>query len=121
LEISYFNEQAVMDFETWVFVPESDGDAGPALFYWSKIPQDNPKPIRSVLGRAATDPRDVFAEDGDWQQQKICLFPEWSGRWFRVKWQLGDFPPIGTAPIDPPVRIYIDDLQLTTDAGCRAN
>ena len=31
LEISYWNESAVMFLETWVFVPESNGEEGPAV------------------------------------------------------------------------------------------
>ena len=119
LEISYWNEQAIMDYETWVFVPESNGDAGPAVVYWSRVPQGHVKPIQTVLGRAAVEPRALLV-GGGWRRNIVCLFPEWSGRWFRLKWQLGDIPPIGTAALDPPVRIYIDDLELTTDTNCRA-
>jgi hypothetical protein len=118
LELSYWNESAVMWLETWVLVPESNGDAGPALFFWSNVPGFNEKPIRSVLGRAAVDPRDLQV-GGGWQESPpICLPPEWSGRWFRFQWRLGDIPPSGDAPVDPPIRIYIDDLRLTTDATC---
>lgn len=118
LEISYWNEAAVMWLETWVLVPESDGDSGPAFFYWSNVPSVNDKPIRSVLGRAAVAPAFLPA-GGGWQESPpICLPPEWSGRWFRIQWRLGDIPPSGETPVDPPIRIYIDDLRLTTDAAC---
>jgi len=120
LELSYWNEEAIMLVETWVLVPESNGDEGPAVVFWSNVPQDNEKPIRSVLGRAAINPADLRV-GGGWLRNEVCLFPEWSGRWYRVQWRLGDIPPIGTAPIDPPIRIYIDDLELTTSSACRAN
>jgi len=117
LELSYWNEEAVMWFETWVFVPESDGDAGPAFAFWSNVPAMNEKPIRSVVGRAAASPADLQV-GGGWIRNEVCLPPQWSGRWFRVQWRLGDIPPIGTASIDPPMSIYIDDLELTTRSAC---
>jgi hypothetical protein len=118
LELSYSNEAAVMWFETWVLVPESSGNEGPAIFYWSNVPAINEKPFRSVLGRAAVAPEFLFA-GGGWQESRpICLPPEWSGRWFRFQWRLGDIPPSGDAPVEPPIRIYIDDLRLATDATC---
>jgi hypothetical protein len=120
LELSYFSESAVMWFETWVFVPESNGDEGPAAFFWSNVPSANEKEIKSVLGRAAVDPRDL-QPGGGWRRNRVCLFPEWSGRWFRLQLRLGDFATAGTAPVDPPIRIYIDDFELTTDDGCRSD
>jgi hypothetical protein len=117
LELSYWNEAAVMWLETWVFVPESNGDEGPAVVFWSNIPPSNEKPVRSVLGRAAVNPAEL-TDGGGWQRNEVCLFPEWSGRWFRLQLRLGDIPPMGTAPIDPPIRIYIDDLELTTSSAC---
>jgi len=123
LELSYSNEGALMFVETWVFVPESNENEGPAIVFWSKVPADddsiNELPIRSVKGRAAVDPDDLQV-GGGWVRNRRCLFPEWSGRWFRFQWRLGNFPPIGDAPIDPPIRIYIDDLELTTDTACRS-
>ena len=43
-------------------------------------------------------------------------FPEWSGRWFRLQLRLGDLPPRPERSFEPPVRIYVDDL----DAGDHA-
>jgi hypothetical protein len=119
LEISYSNEDAVSQWETWVFVPPSNGNAGPALYFWSKVPATNKKLIQSVLGRAAVDPSDLLP-GGGWRRSEapICLPRNWSGRWFRVQFRLGDFAAIGTAPVEPPIRIYIDDLELTTDSAC---
>ena len=63
-------------------------------------------------------PEFLFA-GGGWQETRpICLPPEWSGRWFRFQWRLGDLSPSVDKPVDPPIRIYIDDLRLTTDATC---
>ena len=117
LEISYFNQDAVSQWETWVFVPPSDGIDGPALLFSSNVPQANQKLIQSVKGRAAVDPTNLLA-GGGWRQNRICFEPEWSGRWFRVQLRLGDFADLGAAAIDPPIRIYIDDLELTTDSNC---
>ncbi len=124
LELSYSNEAALMFVETWVLVPESNGNEGPAIVFWSNVPPDddaiNELPIRSVKGRAAVEPDDLEV-GGGWTRNRRCLFPEWSGRWFRFQWRLGNFPPMPAAPIDPPVRIYIDDLELTTDSACRSD
>jgi hypothetical protein len=123
LELSYWSEEAVLWLETWVLVPESNGDEGPAIVFWSNVPPDddaiNELPIRSVKGRAAVEPDDLQV-GGGWTRNRRCLFPEWSGRWFRFQWRLGNLPPLGDALIDPPVRIYIDDLELTTDLACRS-
>jgi hypothetical protein len=123
LELSYSNESAVMWFETWVLVPESNGVEGPALVFSSKVPAINELPIRTVLGRAAIDPADLLV-GGGWQRNgddPVCLFPEWSGRWLRVQWRLGDLAATGTEPLEPPIRIYIDDLELTTSSACPAS
>ena len=117
LELWYSNESAVMWFETWVLVPESNGDEGPAAVFWSNVPAINEKPIRSVLGRAAVNPADLQV-GGGWVRNEVCLFPEWLGRWFRLQLRLGDFATAGTAPVNPPIRIYIDDLELTTSSAC---
>lgn len=118
LELSYRNEEAVMFFETWVLVPESAGDEGPAIVFWSNIPAFNEKPIRSVLGRAAVDPANL-TNGGGWIRNERCLPPAWSGQWFRFQWRLGEsgIPP---APVSPPIRIYIDDLELATSTACPA-
>ena len=118
LELSYWNEAAVIYLETWVLVPESNGNDGPAIRFWWNVPTTNTKPIRSVLGRAAVDPR-FLQPGGGWQEPlaSICLPRKWSGRWFRFQWRRGDIPPIGNADISP-IRIYIDDLELVTDSNC---
>ncbi|NNE16893.1 MAG: hypothetical protein HKN10_00315 [Myxococcales bacterium] len=119
LELLYSNEEALMSVETWVLVPDSSGDEGPAVGFWSNVPVGAEKPIRSVLGRAAVNPAELMV-GGGWRRNEVCLPPEWSGRWFRVQWRLGEIPPTGTAPIDPPIRIYIDELELTTSPACRS-
>lgn len=119
LELSYSDEEALMHIETWVLVPESNGDAGPALVFWSNVPAFNQKPIRSVLGRAAVEPADLPV-GGGWQRNERCLPPQWSGRWFRFQWRLGD-PLSPPGSVSPPIRIYIDDLELTTSSACPAD
>ena len=113
LEISYSNEDAVSQWETWVFVPPSNGNEGPAIVFWSNVPTFNEIPIRSVLGRAAVDPADLSV-GGGWRRNERCLPPDWSGRWFRFEWRLGESPRPPPAPVSPPIRIYIDDLELMT-------
>lgn len=117
LELLYSNEAAVLSVETWVLVPESEGDQGPAIVFWSNVPAANEKPIRSVLGRAAVNPADLQV-GGGWVRNERCLPRQWSGRWFRVQWRLDSFPPIGDQVVEPPIRIYIDDLELTTSSAC---
>lgn len=119
LEFAYFIEDALTFWETWAFVPEANDDDGPALVFWSKVPAANRKPIRSVLGRAAVNPADLPV-DGGWQRNEVCLPVDWVGRWYRFQIRLGDFPPIGTEAVeDPPIRVFIDDLELTTSSACQ--
>jgi hypothetical protein len=118
LELSYSNESVVMWFETWVFAPESDGVNGPAVAFWSNVPAVNELSIQSVKGRAAVEPADL-RQGGGWERNEVCIFPKWSGRWFRLQLRLGDFPPRPDRRVDPPIRIYIDDLELTTSSACR--
>lgn len=120
LELSYFNEDAVSQWETWVLVPPSNGDEGPAVVFWSNVPLAAEIPIQSVLGRAAINPADLPVGGGWRQNPPICLPPEWSGRWFRVQLRLGDFPPMPNRPVVPEIRIYIDDLELTTSSACES-
>jgi hypothetical protein len=119
LELSYSNESVIMWFETWVFAPESDGVNGPAVAFWSRVPVENELSLQSVKGRAAVEPADLEI-GGGWKRNEVCIFPEWSGRWFRLQLRLGDFAPRPDRSIDPPVRIYIDDLELTTSSACPA-
>jgi len=123
LELSYSNESAVMWFETWMLAPESNGVDGPAVAFWSKVPADDEAveelSIQSVKGRAAVEPADLQL-GGGWVRNEVCIFPEWSGRWFRLQLQLGDFSPRPDRPVEPPIRIYIDDLELTTSSACPA-
>ena len=55
LELSYWNEAAVIWLDTWFFVPESEGTDGPAFAFWSKVPEFNEKPnsqrARSCCGQ----------------------------------------------------------------------
>lgn len=117
LELSYWNEAAVMRVDSWMLVPEPRGDEGPALAFWANIPLGTDKMLRTVLGRAAVDPNPVEPAGG-WFREEVCLPPAWFGRWYRVQWRLGDSSPAGNATIEPPVRLYIDDLELTTSSAC---
>jgi hypothetical protein len=119
LELSYSNESVVMWFETWVFAPESNGVDGPAVAFWSNVPAVNELSIQSLKGRAAVEPADL-QQGGGWVRNEVCIFPEWSGRWFRLQLRLGDFTPRLDRPVEPPIRIYIDDLELTTSSACPA-
>ncbi|MBT8451313.1 MAG: hypothetical protein KJO40_05025 [Deltaproteobacteria bacterium] len=120
LELSYWNEEAVMRVDTWVFVPEPSGNDGPALAFWANVPLGTAKVFRTVVGRAAVNPQ-VINPAGGWFREEVCLPPEWFGRWYRVQWRLGESPPMGTTSIEPPIRIYIDDLELTTSSACPAD
>ena len=123
LELSYWNESVAMWFETWVFTPESDGVNGPAVVFWSNVHADDDAvdelPLESAKGRGAVEPEEV-RQGGGWDRNEVCIFPEWSGRWFLLQLRLGDSAPRPDTPIVPPIRIYIDDLELTTSAACPA-
>jgi len=128
LELGYKNANSLILYETWVLVPPSEGAKGPALVVWYDYADPDPLgsgtppvlPVRSVVGRAASDPRDLLP-GADWTRHEICLPPEWSDRWFRVQFRVGDIFDLPAAElIDPPTRIYLDDFEVKPSATCPA-
>jgi hypothetical protein len=119
LELTYSNEGARVTWETWVLLPESNGVEGPTVFYWANVPSTVETPLFTRLGRAAVKPAPLIVGGGWQRSDPICPTPEWAGRWFRVKFELGERPPMGNLQLAP-TSVYIDDLEVTTTPNCPA-
>jgi hypothetical protein len=60
--------------------------------------------------------------DGQWRTERVYLGEVAYGGAVTVRLvpeSNGDDGPIPESLIDPPIRIYIDDLELTTSSACR--
>lgn len=118
LEISYATNEAAIWLNTWVLVPDSDGNEGPQLVFWSWVPPIPDTPVRWLLGRDRSVNRD-FPATGKWERNPLCLPPEWSGRWYRFNIEVG---PSGDQIKNfvPDKKIRLDDFELTTSSDCPA-
>lgn len=122
LEVTYSNNRAKVRVQLWVWVPPSQGDEGPALFFYSHVPplaQGQAEPTTTtqwLRGRAQVIQADILP-GGEWRSNRVCLPKRWSGRWFRLNLAVG---PSGApfAEVDPPEKVYFDDFELTTSPAC---
>jgi len=112
LELRYERPDATLSMETYVFVPESDGEEGPALTLHSLSPATPSAEVTWVLGRSEVETGDVLTEV-DWQANRVCLPPPWAGRWFRVQVRVES-----TTGVTGEERILLDDFSLGTSPLC---
>lgn len=131
LEVSYTNNQASIDAETWVWVPPPDEGGNPMLVFYADVPSDPGVKVRWALfgslspnfecveGELCTrQPNAALLEGGGWRRyDEICLPPEWAERWFQVR--LAVRPSDGPLEVfDPPRSVLFDDFEVTTDPRC---
>jgi len=120
LLLQYANNNAVILFHTWVWVPPSDGQLGPTLAFHAKLPADPGIQIAGVVSRnSVLRPEDNLESGAGWQRNDYCLPASWSGRWMRFRVEVrnrGPRPPAQS--FDPPKAVWLDDFELTTSAGC---
>jgi len=112
LEFTYEREGATLAMETYVFVPPSDGDEGPALTFHSLSPATASADVKWLLGQSEVETGDVLTEVS-WQPNEVCLPPHWSSRWFRVQVRV-----VSTPGVTVQERILLDDFSLGTSASC---
>lgn len=117
LELTYWTSNAESDMETYVLIPQSDGDRGPAVTFHSRSSTPPSTDVQWVLGRSEVTLGDVQTEE-NWHANEACLPPQWAGRWFRFQVRVGP-PPVSGGPIEQE-RIYLDDFSLGTSADCPA-
>jgi hypothetical protein len=124
LEFEYGNLAAAWWYDTWFLVPESFTGGGPRLAFYSDIPAGSDIPVGLVMGRAAQAlPPFELLRGGGWRRNELCLPPTWSGRWVRVKLEVGQVPPTGTVDdlVSPAERMYFDDFEVGLSEACFAN
>jgi len=117
LELTYWTSGADLSMESYVLVPQAVGDDGPAAIFHSKVPPAPSADVRWLLGKGEAVQSDLEAT-GNWTENLVCLPPAWSGRWFRLKVQVG--PPSEAGMPIVQERIFLDDFELTTSADCAA-
>jgi hypothetical protein len=113
IELNY-DENAVVELamETYVFVPQSEGDQGPAVTFHSMSPATPSTQVKWVLGRSERETGDVQTEI-TWQPNEVCLPAQWASRWFRLQVQVD----LLQSP-ERQERILLDDFFLGTSPSC---
>lgn len=113
LELAYWTGGADLGMETYVLVPESDEQGGPALTFLSRAPSVPSTEVEWVLGRSEFDRKGIHTLD-EWRPNEVCLPPQWTDRWFRIQVRAK-----GSAemPIDRE-EVWLDDFSLGTSPSC---
>jgi hypothetical protein len=124
LRISYPDDDINISFQTWVWVPQSEGKSGPRLVFYSNLPaavQGEPSvSVTSFIGRRSLgQPLNELVPGGGWLPNPHCLPREWAERWFRFTVRVGSPVPVETpTDFDTPKEVLIDDLELSLDESC---
>lgn len=114
MELSYESSDASLAMETYVLVPPSDGENGPAVRFYSKSSGISSSEVQWVLGRGEVERGDVQTKV-TWEPNEVCLPPQWSGRWFRLQ--------VTVESAEAIVRqesVLLDDFSLGTSSRCAA-
>jgi hypothetical protein len=111
LELSYENAGAELAMETYVLVPQSEDEQGPAVTFHSLSPATLSADVKWVLG--LDEKEGEVQTEITWQPNEVCLPPHWAGRWFRLQVKV-------ESPVSPErqERIWLDDFFLGTSASC---
>ena len=122
LEVAYSNNKARVRIGLCVWVPQPEGDEGPAVTFRSFVPpleegETEPKtPIQWLRGRGRVVKADILP-GGGWRTNRVCLPKRWAERWFRVNLAVGR----SSAPyaeFEPAEKVYFDSFELTTSPAC---
>jgi hypothetical protein len=112
LEFRYESADAELAMETYVLVPPSKGEEGPALAFYSLSPATPSSEVQWVLGRSEVETDEVKTEI-TWEPNVVCLPPRWAGRWFRVQVRVRS-PKILLGQ----ERVLLDDFSVGTSPSC---
>lgn len=115
MELSYENADANLAMETYVLVPQNDGEDGPAVTFYSRSPATLSTEVQWVLGRSEVERGDLQTEV-TWEPNEVCLPPQWAGRWFGLQVRVGS--PEGLVRQE---RVLLDDFSLGTSPNCTAD
>lgn len=120
LELSYGGESsetrpsADLAMETYVLVPSADETGGPAVALYTDTQVQPSATAEWLLGRAERCRGEL--PDGGWARTEICLPPEWTGRWHRLKVRVN--PPDEAGTGEERFHVLVDDLELLTSPDC---
>ncbi len=117
LELTYARSDADLTMEAFVFVPESEGERGPALTFYSMSPTSPTANIRWVLGPSEAVGGDVHTTSS-WQANEACLPSQWAGRWFRF--QVGAYADASPGGPIAQEHVFLDDFSLSPSSDCPA-
>ncbi|MEM7135819.1 MAG: calcium-binding EGF-like domain-containing protein [Myxococcota bacterium] len=127
LSMRYASSDSRLTLHHWVWVPPSEGDEGPEVAFWAKQPTANAResllPVYGIVSRSLLVVElDQLQPTVGWERVGFCLPPELSNRWarFRVEIFGGPADPSGPRTFDPPKELLLDDFEVTTSPGCRA-
>jgi hypothetical protein len=114
MELRYDENAGVkLGMETYVFVPESTDDEGPAVTFHSKSPATPSTDVRWALGLSET-PSEPVKTEVDWEPNEACLPAQWANRWYRLVVQVE----LQQSP-ERLESILLDDFFLGTSSSCR--
>ncbi|MCW5807154.1 MAG: hypothetical protein KIT31_32660 [Deltaproteobacteria bacterium] len=103
-----------------IIVPKPSGTAGPAVRFFARNPTSNSRTtLRASLLPNSSVSLDVPKSDA-YQQSKLCLPPGLAGRRVAFRIAFGDSDGGGCLAVLPEEVAFVDDVEVTTDAGCPA-
>lgn len=108
LELSFKDPGSELAMETYVLVPEPDGDQLPALTFHSLGLLSSSTEVQWVLGRSGVEKAAAETEIS-FEPNEVCLPPAWAGRWFRVQIKVRS-----TGDPSSRERVLLDDFSLGT-------
>lgn len=115
LELAYWTTQGSPGMETYVLVPDSDENAGPALTFLSMAPKPLSSDVEWLFGRSESLSDNIKTLD-EWKPNEVCLPPAWAGRWFRV--QVRARPTSSEATPIEREAVWLDDFSLGPSPSC---
>lgn len=120
LRMSYPDDDINIVFQTWVWVPGSEGTSGPRLVFYSNLPAEPSVSVKSFIGRRSVgQPVNELVPGGGWLPNVHCLPPQWAERWFRFTVRVGSPIPTETpTEFDTPKEVLIDDLEVMPHVSC---
>lgn len=132
LELEYASDDTRLFVENWVWVPQSEGNAGPQVVFYSQVPSDAPRPVfwslenASDFGNTVCNPefcsevrlQEELPLGGGWRRNAVCLPAQWAERWLRIRVELRGSNSGPFESFDPPLIVLIDDFSLGTDESC---
>jgi len=120
LELSYGPDlgtdgaRGELSMETYVLVPSTDDTGAPAVALHTNMQVEPSARVEWLLGAADRCRGDL--PRGEWERTEICLPPEWSGRWYRLKVKVEPSAEPGAG--DDRSWVRLDDIELLTSARC---